>query len=278
MKIKFLGTAAAEGIPALWCECDICRQAKRLKGKDLRKRCSYLIGDDTIVDFGPDAFWQSCEYDIDLLKMKRLIFTHPHADHLNPLDLLWRKTPWFSRVSQPVTIIGSRPVFARIVEFLAADCGILGLEDIQCEMRMTSHGQTVIDGDMMILSADADHAPGREPLVHLISRGDKNIFIANDTGFLPEKSWQVFAGRKMDLVAIDTTCGLKLIDHPYNHQGANSVIRFRDRLLELGCIGCDTPVYANHFSHNGGALHEDLCAYLEPRGIQVAYDGLELEL
>ena len=33
MKITFLGTAAAEGIPALWCECPICQQAKELGGK-----------------------------------------------------------------------------------------------------------------------------------------------------------------------------------------------------------------------------------------------------
>ena len=50
MKVQFLGTAAAEGIPAIWCECEVCRKAKELKGKELRRRCSYLIDTDTIVD------------------------------------------------------------------------------------------------------------------------------------------------------------------------------------------------------------------------------------
>ena len=52
----------------------------------------------------------------------------------------------------------------------------------------------------------------------------------------------------------------------------------RDRLLELGCITPETPVYANHFSHNGGALHADLEAFFAPHRIRVAYDGLTVEL
>ena len=85
MKVKFLGTAAAEGIPALWCECDVCRKAKQLKGKELRRRCSYFIDDDTIVDFGPDSYWQSMEFDVDLTLIKRVLFTHPHEDHAGHL-------------------------------------------------------------------------------------------------------------------------------------------------------------------------------------------------
>ena len=33
MKIKFLGTGAAEGWPALFCECAACKKAEELGGK-----------------------------------------------------------------------------------------------------------------------------------------------------------------------------------------------------------------------------------------------------
>ena len=56
MKLTFLGTAAAEGMPALWCECPTCAEAKKLGGKEIRRRCSYLLDGDTLIDFGPDAF------------------------------------------------------------------------------------------------------------------------------------------------------------------------------------------------------------------------------
>ena len=100
MKIQFLGTAAAEGIPAIWCECEVCQKAKQLKGKEIRRRCSYLIDDDTIVDFGPDSYWQSIDFNIDQTILKRVIFTHPHEDHMSPLEFVYRWSPNFSHVSQ----------------------------------------------------------------------------------------------------------------------------------------------------------------------------------
>ena len=35
MKIKFLGTAAAEGLPGMYCECENCIRAKKLGGKNI---------------------------------------------------------------------------------------------------------------------------------------------------------------------------------------------------------------------------------------------------
>ena len=30
MKIKYLGTAAAEGVPAIFCNCETCKEARKL--------------------------------------------------------------------------------------------------------------------------------------------------------------------------------------------------------------------------------------------------------
>ncbi len=38
MKLKYLGTAAAEGIPALFCNCKHCASARELSGKNIRTR------------------------------------------------------------------------------------------------------------------------------------------------------------------------------------------------------------------------------------------------
>ena len=35
MKIQFLGTAAAEGIPALWCRCENCVRSRKAGGAGL---------------------------------------------------------------------------------------------------------------------------------------------------------------------------------------------------------------------------------------------------
>ena len=49
MKLKYLGTAAAEGIPAMFCECNNCKEARRRGGRDLRTRSQALI-DGKVLD------------------------------------------------------------------------------------------------------------------------------------------------------------------------------------------------------------------------------------
>ena len=54
MKIQFLGTAAAEGIPALFCQCPVCRQARAAGGKEIRTRSGAIIDGKLKLDFGYD--------------------------------------------------------------------------------------------------------------------------------------------------------------------------------------------------------------------------------
>ena len=65
MKIKYLGTSAAEGIPALYCGCDICNHARVAQGKEIRSRSQALIDDCILLDFGPDSFWHSVRFNIN---------------------------------------------------------------------------------------------------------------------------------------------------------------------------------------------------------------------
>lgn len=43
MKLTFLGTSAAEGVPSLYCDCETCEKTRILKGKNIRKRSSLLV-------------------------------------------------------------------------------------------------------------------------------------------------------------------------------------------------------------------------------------------
>src|SRR5699024_7123072 len=50
MKLTYLGTAAAEGFPALFCNCPACREAARLGGRNIRTRSQALINRDLLLD------------------------------------------------------------------------------------------------------------------------------------------------------------------------------------------------------------------------------------
>lgn len=87
MKIQFLGTAAAEGIPAIFCNCRICENARKERGKDIRHRAAILVNEDLMVDFGPDTFSVGIERAVDFRKVKYILITHSHSDHVDLLAI-----------------------------------------------------------------------------------------------------------------------------------------------------------------------------------------------
>ena len=82
MKLTYLGTAAAEAVPAIFCNCDICNEARKLGGKNIRTRSQALINDDLLIDFGPDTYSNSLRFDYNMTNLAHVIITHPHEDHL----------------------------------------------------------------------------------------------------------------------------------------------------------------------------------------------------
>ncbi len=54
MNITFLGTAAATSFPLTFCKCKNCENARKFKGKSIRKRSSLLIDNTILIDMGPD--------------------------------------------------------------------------------------------------------------------------------------------------------------------------------------------------------------------------------
>ena len=56
MKLKYLGTAAAEGIPGMFCNCRVCRNALEVRGKEIKTRSQALLDDKLLIDFPPDTY------------------------------------------------------------------------------------------------------------------------------------------------------------------------------------------------------------------------------
>ena len=76
MKITVLGCGAAEGIPAMFCNCTLCKQA--LERRIYRTRSQILINDDLLVDFPPDTYYRSMMRGINLGKIENVIVINKH--------------------------------------------------------------------------------------------------------------------------------------------------------------------------------------------------------
>ncbi len=279
MRIQILGSAAAERFPGLWCECEHCRKARRNGGKDIRRATAYWLDGDTLIDFGPDIHWQVTDFNIDLCAIRRVIFTHSHSDHLSPIEFLWRKNGGFSRVTHTVDLFGPASAFAAILKHAAEHASFLSLEDdLNLRPHPLSHGQEVQDGDLSILPLDADHAPGKQPFIYLLSRGGRSVLIGNDSGWFLPRTWDALSGRSIDLAILDCTYGILNPDHRHGHMGAGAVVETANRLREMGCLKPGSRCVANHFSHNGGGGQREFEAFFTPHGIETGYDGLTIEV
>jgi phosphoribosyl 1,2-cyclic phosphate phosphodiesterase len=58
-----------------------------------------------------------------------------------------------------------------------------------------------------------------------------------------------------------------------NHMGLPDLVLVRDRLREIGAAGEATAFILNHFSHNGGLNHRELCDAAGIQGFTIAWDG-----
>ena len=99
MKLKYLGTAAAEGIPALFCECETCKSARKLGGKNIRTRSQAIIDDKILIDFPADTYMHFLNNNICMSKIKTCIITHSHSDHLYPNDIELRADGVYAHIA-----------------------------------------------------------------------------------------------------------------------------------------------------------------------------------
>lgn len=83
--LQFLGTGDAMGVPRVYCDCEICTEARRT-GVNRRYRSSVLLRTDEgdlLIDCGPD--WRVQTEALHMRGMERALITHAHFDHIGGL-------------------------------------------------------------------------------------------------------------------------------------------------------------------------------------------------
>lgn len=272
MTFTILGTAAAEGWPALWCPCEACAEARRLGGKNIRRRSAYQLGDRIHVDFGPDSFAQMLEFDLRYERLEHLLITHSHYDHICPQELHYR-SPGFAPEADPERILnihGNEQVRLKLSSIGHT------LEECRARFVPVTPFEPIDLGEGIIATPlPADHASEEEAVIYLFERDGRTLLQGNDSGWFPEPTWDFLATKQLDIAILECTYGPR--EGGYHHLGANEVIEVRERLRKLGALSRDSQVVATHFSHNGGWLHERLEGFFAPHDIEVAFDGMQLD-
>jgi phosphoribosyl 1,2-cyclic phosphate phosphodiesterase len=204
MRVHILGTGAAEGFPALFCECATCGRARAAKGKNLRSRLCLRIDEDLLIDFPPDAVTQAHRNGFSLAGIRHLLVTHSHRDHFAPGELHWRDEPFAVWEEKPALHVYGVP---HVGEVLRA-----AFDDDPAEHGIEYHivrpFTSFQAGSFEVTPIEATHAPERGAVNYILSsRGGRNGLIAFDTGWYGERSWSALNGWKFDLVVMECTNG-----------------------------------------------------------------------
>lgn len=277
MKLKYLGTAAAEGIPALFCQCPNCKRATSLGGRNIRTRSQALVDDKLLIDFPPDTFLHQLYGGLRTDEVKSCIITHAHSDHLYAPDLEMRKVNFaiLDDESTPFTIYAARAGYDMIGQTLA-DCGV---QPERVQRVLIEAGLPFEVEGFTVLPLQAAHAPKTSPLVFVVEKDGTSFGYFHDTSLLPEKSWERLSALKhpMKLVSLDCTEGTLSFD-PTGHMNLRQCVQTKERLCSIGAADESTVFVLNHFSHNGvNTLYDDLLPYAGKEGFVLSYDGMTVE-
>lgn len=280
MKFRYLGTAAAEGFPAVFCDCKYCRLARERKGKNIRTRSQAIVNDDLLLDFPADTYMHALNNDLELSKVKYLLVTHSHYDHFYPEELHMRGSCFAPTVKEKLTIVCTQQVYDKYVSSLNDGANVMSQEirdliDVKCAKPF----ETLTLGEYEVTPLPAKHG-SCDAFIYMIKQNGVNILYAHDTGYFHESVLDYFKenGTVFDFVSYDC-CNIDLlIGDEGSHMGLENISRLTEKLKSFGAITPNTKLYINHFSHNANPLHEELCENAAQYGLEVSYDGLELDL
>ena len=281
MKITYYGTAASEGFPGLFCSCEPCEKARAKGGKNLRTRSQALIDDTLLIDFPADTYMHVLNFGLDLRKIKTLLITHSHDDHLYPKDFEYRRYgfAYFDvdvKDLIPITVYSSEKSSKSIVEIIDK----LELEkNNSFTWKQAKAFSSFTVGEYKITPLEADHDIRTEPLIYMIEnkKEGKAMLYAHDTGRFKDNTWDYIerSGVRFDFVSLDCTAIIK--DYEGNHMGIAGCEAVRKRLIKIGAADEKTKFCLNHFSHNGLLIHDELVEVAAKKDFLVSYDGAVYE-
>lgn len=276
MKLKYLGTAAAEGWPAVFCNCDHCKRARKAGGQNIRTRSQSIINNDLLIDFPADTNHHMLKNNLDLSAVKYLIVTHSHIDHFAPLDLLMRSKSYYAHnlTEEKLFMYSNESVLKKYNKMLADYNGEPNDQNIVSAF-LPLYTPTKL-GQYTVTALKANHAPGQTAYIYLIDNGKSTLLYLHDTGRLYDEVYDYLIENniKADLVSLDCTFGL--LKSGGGHLGLDSCQIERDKLIENGIADKNTRMIINHFSHNGKAIYDEMVPIAKKLGFDTSYDGMEV--
>jgi len=251
LRVVFLGTGTSHGAPMIACDCPVCSSADP---RNQRTRASILVRNREkalLVDTTPDLRAQALRNNVR--RVDAVAFTHAHADHIFGLDDVRRfnelqgtEIPCYGH-RRTLTVL--RQAFDYIFRRTQAGGG---------KPRLSLE---LITGPFTAAGMDITPIPVFHGSVRVLGYRIGDFAYVTDVSRIPSDSVRILQG--LDVLVLGT---LRHTPHP-THFNLEQALTQLDSLRPRRAL-------LTHMSHEFD--HEATNAAL-PAGVELAYDGMELE-
>ncbi len=253
MKITFLGTGTSQGVPLIACTCSVCTSSDP---KDKRLRTSILIeekGKTFVIDTGPDFRQQMLRENVKTLDA--VIFTHEHKDHIAGFDDI-RAFNFINKKKMEVYASARvQEAIRREFAYIFSDFKYPGIPEIN--LHLLENKLTTIEG-VDFLPIEVIHYK-----LPVFGFRINDFTYITDANYISDTEKEKIKGSKVMVLN-----ALRREPHISHYTLAQAIELVKELKPE--------KVYFTHISHQLG-LHAEVQKEL-PKGMELAYDGLQIEL
>ncbi len=284
---QFWGTAAAEGVPAPFCRCAVCEEARAKGGRYIRRRSCFRVSEELMIDLGADAVCQSMLFG-EISKVNHILVTHTHDDHLNPHMLM--EAFWSAKWREPIHYYFTDQAF-EIVEHWRNNPWVLKGQLSKWEeqglvvFHRLEYGKRYSIGDIDAIPLRGNHKGnvGENTALYLLFLPNgKTLFYGLDSGNYFPETLEALARYHIDDFVAESAYGLgeSLYKNDNQHQTIEELRALADQLVAQGTLNQTSRFIISHVNHNNGNSYDALVKAINaldfPIPAMMAYVGLTL--
>ncbi|MCZ8353907.1 MAG: MBL fold metallo-hydrolase [Cyclobacteriaceae bacterium] len=253
MIATFLGTGTSQGVPVIGCTCSVCTS---LDYRDKRLRTSLHLQTESnslVIDTGPDFRQQMLREKIK--SIQALLFTHAHRDHTAGLDDI---RAYNFMQQQDIPLYAQIEVINQLKKeysYIFSEHKYPGIPQLNC---------IEINETQFTIGADAiTPLPVMHYKLPVLGFRIKNFAYITDANFIGEETF-----KKLEGIETLVLNALQIEIH-ISHFNLEEAIEIVEKVKPR-------RTYFTHISHKLGT--HNAISKLLPSGIELAYDGLKIEV